>query len=76
MPIALDDRTQRALGLLGRDSSKVDVRLNDGRVFKCLVIREGWCITGRASDPNGEGNLPFEASDIKRVRRHSILPFW
>ena len=76
MRIELDDETQRSLGLLGRDSWKVDVRLNDGRVFKRLVIREGWCITGRASDPNGEGDLPFVAADIKKVRPHSIFPFW
>ena len=76
MRIGISDAMQRQLGLLGRDSEHVDVKLHDGRVFKRLVIREGWCITGRAADRDGEGELPFIASDIKKIRRHSILPFW
>jgi hypothetical protein len=76
MRIEINDAMQRQLALVGLDSRYVDVKLHDGRVLKKLVIREGWCITGRADDPNGEGNLPFQASDIKKIRRHSFLPFW
>lgn len=54
----------------------VDVKLHDGRAFKNLVVRGGAYITGRASDQNGEGGLPFSTTDIRTIRRHSILPFW
>ncbi|HYF19035.1 MAG TPA: hypothetical protein VEA40_14290 [Ramlibacter sp.] len=54
----------------------VDVQLHDGQVLKNLEVRGGRYITGRGEDPNGEGDLPFTAADIKKIRRHSILPFW
>jgi hypothetical protein len=54
----------------------VDVKLRDGRVVKKLVARGGRYITGRAEDLNGEGEVPFSTEDIKKVRRHSVLPFW
>jgi hypothetical protein len=54
----------------------VDVKLCDGQVIKNLVVRGGRYITGRSNDSNGEGDLPFTADDIRKVRRHSILPFW
>jgi hypothetical protein len=58
----------------------VDVKLRDGRTFMNLVVRGGSFVTGRNTDPNGEGELPFVADDVASVRRHSILgglwPFW
>jgi len=54
----------------------IDVRLHDGRVMKNLVVRGGRTITGRFDDPNGEGNLPFAADEIRKIRRRSFLPFW
>jgi hypothetical protein len=58
----------------------VDVKLRDGRTFTNLVVRGGAYITGRESDPDGEGELPFGVNEVARVRRHSILgglwPFW
>lgn len=54
----------------------IDLKLCDGRVLKNLVVRGGRYITGRSDDPNGEGILAFETTDIIKVRRHSIFPFW
>jgi len=58
----------------------VDVKLADGSKFMNLVVRGGSTITGRATDPNGEGALPFVSEDIVALRRHALLgalwPFW
>ncbi|MGG7607407.1 hypothetical protein [Massilia sp. BKSP1R2A-1] len=58
----------------------VDVKLADGKKFMNLVVRGGSTITGRATDPNGEGVLPFVSEDIVALRRHALLgtlwPFW
>jgi hypothetical protein len=58
----------------------VDVKLHDGRLFTNLVLRGGLYITGRDTDPNGEGDLPFMAADILNIRRRAILgslwPYW
>lgn len=58
----------------------VDVKLRDGRKFINLVVRGGSYITGRDTDPNGEGDLPFTAADVQDIRRRAILgslwPFW
>lgn len=58
----------------------VDVKLVDGTTFINLVVRGGSAITGRATDPNGEGPLPFVSGDIVALRRHALLgdlwPFW
>ena len=58
----------------------VDVKLADGTKFMNLVVRGGAAITGRATDPNGEGPLPFLSKDIIALRRHALLgalwPFW
>jgi hypothetical protein len=58
----------------------VDVKLADGTKLMNLVVRGGTAITGRATDPNGEGPLPFASEDIVAVRRHTLLgslwPFW
>ena len=43
--------------------------------MKNLVVRGGRFITGRSGDRNGEGNLPFTGSEIRSIRRHSVLPF-
>lgn len=37
----------------------VDMQLADGTKFMNLVVRGGTAITGRATDPNGEGPLPI-----------------
>lgn len=58
----------------------VDVKLADGTKFMNLVVRGGSTLTGRATDPNGEGPLPFKSEDIVALRRHALLgafwPFW
>lgn len=58
----------------------VDVKLVNGMKLMNLVVRGGSTITGRAADPNGEGALPFESTDIVSIRRHSVFgamwPFW
>jgi hypothetical protein len=58
----------------------VDVKLVDGRKFMNLVVRGGGSITCRATDPDGEGQLPFTSADIAVLRRHALLgslwPFW
>jgi hypothetical protein len=55
----------------------VDVKLNDGRVMRGLASR-GDYLTGvfSASEGGRDCDLPFTSSDIKKVRPHSILPFW
>jgi hypothetical protein len=52
----------------------VDVKLVDGRKIHNLVVRGGRYITGKDTDANGEGLLPFETKDIALVRRHK--PAW
>jgi len=42
----------------------VDVKLSDGTTVENLVVRGGQFITGKATDPNGEGKLMFSAADI------------
>ncbi len=63
-----------------RDFQLVDVRLKDGRLFSKLAVRGGRYITGRESDPNFEGALPFAADDIAQLRPARLLgrlwPFW
>jgi hypothetical protein len=58
----------------------VDVKLADGTKLMNLVVRGGSAITGRATDPDGEGPLPFVSADIASLRRHALLgafwPFW
>ena len=76
MRIEIYNEMQRQLGLIGYDSRHVNVKLTDGRIFKNLIIREDWFITGRVIDLNGEGELGFTAADIKKIRKHSIFPFW
>lgn len=60
------------------DHHWVDVKLRNGKVFRKLVVRGGRFITGRNNDLGGEGFLPFESSDIAKVRRESIWgwPLW
>ncbi len=55
----------------------IDVKLHDGRVFKRLVSL-GDSITGTFDATNGarDCDLPFTSAEVKKVRRHSILPFW
>lgn len=54
----------------------VDVKLQDGQVLKNLIVRGGRYITAHDSDSNEDGSLPFTTADIKKIRRHSIFPFW
>lgn len=54
----------------------VDVALKDGRKLKNLAVRGGAFITGRDSDPGGEGTLDFVSEDIVKLRRRSWLPFF
>lgn len=58
------------------DSHSFDVKLHDGRVFKNLEVSDGRCIARRSGNRNHRGELPFTAADIKKVRPHSIWPFW
>jgi hypothetical protein len=79
--IAIPERLLSALGPeMKMDTHWVDVRLHDARQFNNLVVRGGWCITGRDSDLNGYGALPFESEHIARIRRRALLgslwPFW
>jgi hypothetical protein len=79
--IEIREELMNALGPeMKMDVHWVDVKLHDGREFKNLVVRGGRFITGRESDPNGEGELPFTSENIARVRRREIWgllwPFW
>lgn len=75
--IELTERLREDLGPeMKMDFHWVDVKLHDGRVIKNLEVRGGRYITGRRDDPNGEGDLRFTAAEIKKLRPHSILPFW
>ncbi|MBA3686057.1 MAG: hypothetical protein H0W72_12580 [Planctomycetes bacterium] len=67
---------RKRLGTPAYDTLWVDVRLSDRRVLRNLVARD-FVITGRVTDPDGEGELDFTASDIKAVKRHGALwPWW
>lgn len=72
--------TQKLGPEMKMDVHWVDVTLRDGRTFMNLVLRGGAFLTGRDTDPNGEGELPFISDDVAKIRRHSILgglwPFW
>jgi len=66
---------------LKMDFHVIDVRLKDGRFFPRLAVRGGRYITGREGDSNDEGQLPFIADDIAKVRPTarvlgSLWPFW
>ena len=77
--IEIPDKLIDALGPeMKMDVHWIDVKLISGVRFKNLVVRGGRYITGRASDFNGEGELPFNSQDIAAVRRHSSFPwpFW
>lgn len=52
----------------------IDVELLDGRIYTNLVVKNNVYITGRSSDPGGEGYLLFSGIDIRDVRRR-IFPF-
>jgi len=52
----------------------VDARLRDGRIYRKLVVRGGRYITGFVDDPNGEGDLPFLATEITDINPVSIIP--
>ncbi len=74
---------ERLLSKLGpemqMDVHWVDVKLKNGEVLRRLVVRGGRFITGRESDENGEGPLPFVSADIANIRRQKIWPwqiFW
>ena len=51
----------------------VDVLLKDKSKKKGLVVRGGAYITGKKTDPGGEGTLDFETSDILNIRRENRL---
>jgi ribosomal protein L15E len=55
----------------------IDVKLNNGRVFRGLASR-GRFISGIFDAANGakDQELPFKREDIKKVRPHSIFRFW
>lgn len=79
--IAIPEELIGALGPeMKMDVHWIDVRLSDGRQFNGLVVQGGRYITGRESDANGEGVLPFESEHIARIRRRSLLgslwPIW
>lgn len=63
--------------LIHGDLYWVDVKLTDGRVFRGLAS-QGEFITGMFNAIEGafECDLPFTTADIKKVRPHSVLPFW
>lgn len=59
----------------------IDVRLKDGRTLSRLVVQGGRFVTGRETDFNGMGELPFRSEDIANVRRCALVlgglwPFW
>jgi len=54
----------------------IDVKLIDGSVFPKMIVRGGRYITGRDSDHNGIGNVPFESSQILSVRRQKFFSWW
>ena len=63
--------------LIHGDLHWVDVKLCNGRVMRGLAS-QGEFLTGvmTAADGARECELPFTSSDIKKLRPHSILPFW
>ncbi len=54
----------------------IDVKLQNGRVFKNLIVRGGRYITDQENVLSEEKHLSFRADEIVRIRRHSIFPFW
>jgi hypothetical protein len=80
-PLKLSPPLRAKLGSeMKMDTHWVDVKLRDGRKFMNLVVQGGAYLTGRADDPNGEGDLPFAANEIVAIRRRSLFgslsPFW
>ncbi len=63
--------------LIHGDVYWVDAKLHDGRVIRGLAS-QGEFLTGvmTAADGARECELPFTTADIKKLRPHSILPFW
>jgi hypothetical protein len=75
--IEIPEALQKKLGPeMKMDTHWVDIKLQDGQVLKNLVVRGGRYITGYGIDPNGERLLLFRTTDIMKIRRHSIFPFW
>lgn len=52
------------------DVNWIDVKLSDGSTEESLVVRGGQFITGKASGPDGEGELRFSAAEIVDIRPH------
>lgn len=50
----------------------IDVELRDGRIYRNLVVKGDLYITGRSTDKNGEGSLPFSSVDIGDIHRHAF----
>jgi len=61
---------------MSMDVHWVDVKLRNGQRFRRLVVRGGRFLTGRDTDIQGEGNLPFSGDDIVKIRRASWLPLF
>ncbi len=61
---------------MAMDVHWIDVKLRDGRRLYKLVVRGGRYITGRDTDPDGEGELDFNANDLVKVRRQAIVKWW
>lgn len=74
--LELPETLRRELGPeMKMDVHWVDVKLRNGEVFRNLVVRGGRYLTGRATDPDGEGSLPFAVGEIAALRRHTLIPW-
>ena len=54
----------------------VDVKTSAGEIYRGVVVRGGRYITGFKSHPNGEGDVPFDAGEIVKIRRQALMPWW
>lgn len=79
--IRIPDSLQSKIGLeVKMDVHLIDIKLKDGQVVPSLIVRGHRYITGRRTDPEGEGLLSFKSDDILDVRPHAMFgrlwPFW
>ncbi|MBP7370721.1 MAG: hypothetical protein KA902_04710 [Arenimonas sp.] len=77
MEIEIPEQLRAKLGAeMKMDFHWIDVKLNDGRVYRGMEVRGGRYITGFKDNPYGRCDAPFSSADIKDISREtSILYF-
>jgi hypothetical protein len=75
--IEIPEMLRKKLGAeMKMDVHWVDVKLQDGRILKNLIVRGGRYITAQENATSEKGDLSFKSEEIVKIRRHSIFPFW